>query len=305
MFTGRWFHELSVGWLTPLDRAQPTVAEFLSERGYATLGLVANTSYCGTDSGLSRGFTLYRDYIFPELTSLKTAVLVNRASEALRTVVYYTEDWLEAAGLLPLADRLVASLDDDRKGAAEVNREFLDWLSRRGRSDRPFFAFLNYFDAHYPYQLPPGRVHRFGIEPTDNYQRYLIKRWGLLDKTTVSASGVAFATDSYDDCIADLDEQIGKLVDELTRRGTLERTWVIIVADHGESFGEHAGYFCHGTSLYDTEVHVPLVIIPPGGADGTVDQGAGQSTRPGDHDRRHGWPVGRFTLPRRLSGKFP
>ena len=43
-------------------------------------------------------------------------------------------------------------------------------------------------------------------------------------------------------------------------------TWLIIVADHGESFGEHPGVFCHGTSLYQTELHVPLLIVPPSGA---------------------------------------
>ena len=53
------------------------------------------------------------------------------------------------------------------------------------------------------------------------------------------------------------------MFDELDRRAILERTWVIIAADHGESFGEHPGVFCHGTSLYQTELHVPLVIIPP------------------------------------------
>ena len=74
-----------------------------------------------------------------------------------------------------------------------------------------------------------------------------------------------FVVDAYDDCIADLDEQIGKLIDELRRRGVLERTWLVIASDHGESFGEHPGVFCHGTSLYQTELHVPLVIVPPGG----------------------------------------
>ena len=46
MFTGRWMHELSVGWLTPLDNTHPTLAEFLSEQGYATAGFVANSTYC-------------------------------------------------------------------------------------------------------------------------------------------------------------------------------------------------------------------------------------------------------------------
>ena len=114
-------------------------------------------------------------------------------------------------GLLPYVQRLWQSLDTDRKGAAVVNRELLDWLSQRAQPERPFFAFLNYYDAHYPYQLPPGRLHRFGVEPTDNYQRVLIQHWWELDKTTLSPEGVAFAADAYDDCIADLDEQLGKL----------------------------------------------------------------------------------------------
>ena len=38
-----------------------------------------------------------------------------------------------------------------------VSREFLDWLTRRRQPERPFFAFLNYYDAHTPYQLPPGQ----------------------------------------------------------------------------------------------------------------------------------------------------
>src|SRR6202021_2117515 len=86
MFTGRWLHELSVGWLTPLDRARPTLGEFLGDRGYATAGFVANTAYCGTDSGLARGFTRYQDYTISSPTALKTAVLVNRALDGARAV---------------------------------------------------------------------------------------------------------------------------------------------------------------------------------------------------------------------------
>jgi arylsulfatase A-like enzyme len=264
MFTGRWLHELSVGWLTPLDQKYPTLAEYLSERGYATAGFVANTFYCGSSSGLARGFTNYRDFIFPELTALKSAVLVSRALEGFQVVVYFAEDVLEYTGVLPHVQRLWRAVDTDRKGAEDVNSELFDWLSTRASSDRPFFAFLNYFDAHYPYQLQSGRLHRFGTEPDDDYHRILIKHWLEFDKTTLSPDGIAFATAAYDDCIADLDEQLGMLVDELDRCGILEKTWLIITADHGESFGEHPGVFVHGGSLYDTEVHVPLVIIPPG-----------------------------------------
>jgi arylsulfatase A-like enzyme len=264
MFTGRWLHDLSVGWLTPLDQKYPTLAEYLGQRGYATAGFVANTFYCGPSSGLARGFTDYQDFIFPELTALKSAVLVNRALEGFQVFDYFAEDVLEYTGVLPYVQRVWKAFDTDRKGAEVVNSELLDWLSARTRSDRPFFAFLNYFDAHYPYQLQPGRIHRFGTEPDDDYHRILIQHWLELDKTNISHDGITFATDAYDDCIADLDEQLGMLVDELDRSGILGKTWLIVTADHGESFGEHPGVFVHGGSLYDTELHVPLVIIPPG-----------------------------------------
>ena len=44
----------------------------------------------------------------------------------------------------------------------------------------------------------------------------------------------------------------------------LDRTWVVITADHGEGLGEH-DLFDHGESLYNTEIHVPLLLVPPSG----------------------------------------
>jgi arylsulfatase A-like enzyme len=266
MFTGRWLHELSAGWLTPLDETYPTIAEFLGMRGYATVGFVANTVYCASDSGLSRGFTQYHDFIFPGLTALKPAVLVNRACAGLQSTIEILEDGFELERLRPYTDWLWRKVEDDRKAAAVVNREFIDWLRNRRQPERPFFAFLNYFDAHYPYQLPTGRMHRFGFEPTNTRQRVLIREWFSLSRSGISPAETAFAISSYDDCIADLDEQLGRLFDDLGRSGILDRTWVIITSDHGESFGEHPDIFCHGTSLYQAELHVPLLIIPPGGA---------------------------------------
>ena len=265
MFTGRWLHELSVGWLSPLDERRPTLAEFLGQRGYATTGFIANTSYCASDSGLGRGFTQYRDFIFPGLTAFKTSVLGNRVLLGLAKVVSFIEDRPAFAKAQPYVQLLWRTLVEDRKTASAVNNELLDWLSRRTQPERPFFAFLNYSDAHTPYELPQGRVHRFGIARPDERQREVIKRWGDLDKIRIARQDLPIAIDAYDDCVADLDEQIGRLLDRLERRGVLDQTWLIIASDHGESFGEHAGVFCHGTSLYQTELHVPLLIVPPGG----------------------------------------
>lgn len=265
MFTGCWLHELKLGWLTPLDGREPTIAEFLGDRGYATAGFIANRWYCSSDSGLARGFTHYEDHMFPYLTALKTCVIVGRAIESFQEFTEASEDYIRSARFHDGLEFIRTLFVNNRKDAAEVNRELLDWLSTRKQQGRPFFAFLNYFDAHYPYVLKPGRLRRFGTDPDDAYKRLLINHWWEIDKTKVSPSGVAYASDAYDDCIADLDEQVGILIDTLERRGVLKDTWLIVVSDHGESFGEHPDVFGHGGTLFDTEVRVPMLIIPPSG----------------------------------------
>ena len=68
--------------------------------------------------------------------------------------------------------------------------------------------------------------------------------------------------DTYDDCLAFLDRQLGILLEELKARGVLENTLVILTADHGEHLGDHLLFF-HGCSLYRQLVQVPLVIVEP------------------------------------------
>lgn len=263
MFTGRWPHELSAGWLEPLDAARPTLAGYLAQQGYATAGFVANTLYCAWDSGLDRGFTTYRDFPLTASGALKAAVLVSRPIEGVQTAARWLDDWLGFPLVTPKARWLGSLLDADRKDAATVNRQFLRWLDHEKPSQRPFFAFLNYYDAHYPYQVPPTGIHRFGVAPRTAREAELTLNWWLIDKKNLAPSEIGFARDLYDDCVAHLDEQVGGLVDALELRNILRNTWLIVVADHGESFGEHEGVFCHGMSLYQTELHVPIVIVPP------------------------------------------
>ena len=72
------------------------------------------------------------------------------------------------------------------------------------------------------------------------------------------------ATDVYDDCISYLDRRLGILLEELSRRGVLDDTLVIVTSDHGEHLGDHLLFF-HGCSLYRQLVQVPLVIVDPKG----------------------------------------
>lgn len=66
-----------------------------------------------------------------------------------------------------------------------------------------------------------------------------------------------------------VDEQLGKLIDELGAQGLRDETTIIIVGDHGENIGDH-GLMDHQYCLYQTLVHVPLIISGPGFENGSV-----------------------------------
>ncbi len=100
--------------------------------------------------------------------------------------------------------------------------------------------------------------------PTSDEYRAVYGLWQDLDKTKLPQSFITLARDSYDDCLACIDEQLGILFDELQRRGVLDQTLIIVTSDHGEGLGEH-DLFDHGESLYRTEIRVPLVIVPASG----------------------------------------
>ena len=269
LFTGRWPHELGVKWMHPVTGNVPTLAEYLGTRGYATAGFVGNTFYCSYDSGLNRGFTHYKDYVLDKLDALRTVHLIDLSLKTVPRIVTTLGQFLPFPGLM---FRHIAHAD--RKDAEVVNGEFLDWLSRRSEPARPFFAFINYVDAHAPYVLPPGARDRFGLVPeTEMDFLFLLEGWLQVDKLKISQQGRTLARDSYDNCLAYLDEQLGKLFDELQARGVLDQTLVIVTADHGEGLGEH-DLFDHGESLYRTEIRVPLVMVLPGGSrsPGVVDK---------------------------------
>jgi arylsulfatase A-like enzyme len=67
----------------------------------------------------------------------------------------------------------------------------------------------------------------------------------------------------YDGAIAFTDDNFGRLLAELRRRGLYERTLIVVVADHGEEFADHGGLE-HGRTLYEEMLHVPLIVRAPG-----------------------------------------
>ena len=109
---------------------------------------------------------------------------------------------------------------DRKKDALTVNHEFLTWLSNGRDPRRPFFAFLNYYDAHAPYVLPPGGTYRFGVQPQNQTDfMLLVEQWASIDKMKLPRHFQALARDSYDSCVAYSDEQLGTTARRTTASG--------------------------------------------------------------------------------------
>jgi len=246
MFTGELPHKLFASWQTPQDYRTPlddkhlTLAEALTSRGYSTAGFVGNLLYCTRAHGLDRGFVHYEDYVASLEDFLGSSSLGNEIYSGYREMTGKRESRFQ-------------------KTAPQVNQAFLHWLARQ--NNRPFFVFLNYFDAHDPYTPPEPYDLLFAsekprgprIDPARNYR----------------SDEIRDLRDAYDGSIAYLDKQLSSLFSELQKQGRLENTLVIITSDHGEQFGEH-GLMTHGNSLYRQLVHVPLVLsfpsrVPVGG----------------------------------------
>ncbi|MCK4415016.1 MAG: sulfatase-like hydrolase/transferase, partial [Candidatus Eisenbacteria sp.] len=151
-------------------------------------------------------------------------------------------------------------------GASPIRDLARAWLI--GRQDAPFFLFLNFMDAHTPYLPPQEYRARFGSKgpeiewigfPDDLYTA------ALFDGRPMPKKDVAYALSQYDAALAYLDGQVSRLIQDLKDLGLFEETLIVIVSDHGEAFWEH-GVMEHGSTLYDPQVRVPLLIKLPAAA---------------------------------------
>ena len=107
--------------------------------------------------------------------------------------------------------------------------------------ERRLFAWVHYFDPHFPYVPHAGAPDFRSMEPTSANR----------------------ARDVYDQEVWFTDQHLGRLLDGIAKEPWAKDTAIIVTADHGESFGEK-GHFRHGKELWETIIRVPLVIYVPG-----------------------------------------
>ncbi|MGA3188538.1 MAG: sulfatase-like hydrolase/transferase [Bryobacteraceae bacterium] len=120
-----------------------------------------------------------------------------------------------------------------RRDGALVLRAANSWLS--AHRDQPVFLFVHLFDLHTPYKLMPARGSN---EPE---------------------------TAGYDAEIAYVDQLLGRFQQSLIENGWWRKSLLVLLADHGESLGDH-GELSHGYFIYQSTVHVPLIVHWPEGA---------------------------------------
>jgi arylsulfatase A-like enzyme/Flp pilus assembly protein TadD len=128
----------------------------------------------------------------------------------------------------------IVSLGTVQKAGDEVMGDALAWLDTV--KSRKFFAWIHLYDAHAPYEPPEPYRSRYPGQP------YLGE-------------------------IAYTDAVLGRLTAWLRENGQLERTLLVVTADHGESLGDH-GEGAHAYFIYGATTHVPLLVRTPWGLTG-------------------------------------
>ena len=156
------------------------------------------------------------------------------------------------------------------ESAAAIRRKAETWFSSKS-IDSPYFLFLHLYDVHSdwgerPYDAPEPFRGKFATEDFDVKGRPASDYLGEVNRGAIeiTPTEVDVLRDQYDEGLAYVDHQLKLFFDSLPDE-KLDRTWVFILADHGEGFLEH-GRLLHA-SLHDEVVRVPFLVVPPADSD--------------------------------------
>lgn len=231
----------------PLSREAATLAEVARKGGMVTGAISANSAYLSPYFQLDQGFDTYVN-VRGDDTRWRPA--------GLQIGYHFLADKFWRLKRLRLGSERYCLL------GSEVNQLAFDWL--QPRRDRRFCLFLNYMDAHTPY-LPVGKNRE--LFPL-SYARQQVDRNAIMSgERDILDSEKRPLVDAYDAGIRCVDDDLSELFARLEAWKVLDNTLVVILADHGESIGEHHR-LNHAVSIYEHEVHVPLIYRLPGQTDG-------------------------------------
>jgi len=210
-----------------LPESVETIAEGFKASGYRTGGLVTNYNIAPYFN-FAQGFDDYR-YLDPDYFWW--------ADEGSSKLSLYNVARVVREKVAPDNDKPAAYYQD-----AQVTTDTaMAWID--GNKDRPFFLYVSYMDPHDPYFARPLNGEAYSRAATIDPDPKLAAR----------------LSDIYDGEIAYFDTHFGRLIAHLKQAGLYDKAVIAVTSDHGEEFQEHGGWW-HGTTLYEEQIHVPLVI---------------------------------------------
>lgn len=236
-----------------------TMAEVLgNDLGYRTYGY-SNNIFVAPEKNLDQGF--------------ETFIVTNRGY-----ALEETETETELAELLRLRryiDRLFQENDgathevvvDD--GAERTNEVVKGWIADALDGEDPFFIFINYMEAHAPYDNAPKPYSDLYLSGNatplipqiakGDSAGYVVH---IAPEQPMQRGEIETLNALYDQEITYLDYRIGELYDYLEELDILDDTLLIICSDHGENLADH-NLLGHQLCVYDTLLHVALIIRYP------------------------------------------
>jgi len=259
MFTGLLPSEHCAGdEASTLADAHTTLAELLRDAGYATF-LYAENPHLSGPGRLAQGFERTEHPWSPRYIERASAIVRDRVAGDL------SSELTDRVAAMERGEGVLTPWNVKAAGelAEQALLDFVDGLDPA----RPFFAFLNYMEAHRPY-IPPRRYRERLMAPEDVELSYGVDRsWDTIWEYTfgtreISETDLALTRATYDAALLELDELFASLLDSLERRNLLDDTIVVLTADHGEHLGEQH-MFDHQSTLYEPVLRVPLVIRFP------------------------------------------
>ncbi len=160
---------------------------------------------------------------------------------------------------------------DDAGVAPVLTHRFLSWLE--ASTSQPFFAYLHYLDPHWPYvsdvvpaalALTPAEAMRAAGWGLREEHWWLLRERVNAGKLKLDDAGLRILEKLYAAEVFSIDAVLGRMFRLLRAAGVLEHTLLIVTADHGEGFLEHAS-LDHGYGLYDELLRLPLLARFPAG----------------------------------------
>ncbi len=250
---------------TYLDAGLETLAETFSRAGYETVGF-SNNTWITAEFGFDRGFeSLKKGWQFTEEGAdfgdvIRQKTLAGK-TRAVRRELFSGNPVKNA--LNAAYAQYTHRYGDD--GAKRTVKRVRSWLDSRA-DDRPFFALVNCIEPHIDYR-PPREYVEDRLPEGTSYEEALAVRQDPrafdVEEYTLTEHEFRILRALYRGEIAYLDDRIGEIRDALESAGEWEDTVLVVTSDHGENVGEH-GLFGHQYNLYETTIHVPLVVA--GGA---------------------------------------